>query len=474
LSAAFTPVLQAESDDGWTALFDGRSLDGWKASEHGDTWRVEDGCLVAHGRRSHLFYEGPVGDHNFRNFELQAEVRTEPDGDAGIFFHTQYQQSGWPNKGYQVQINNAHAGAGHDRELERTGSLSAVRHVYRPCARDNQWFRVRVRVVGNRVCIWVNDYPTVDYLQPENCCRKPDHSGRVLSHGTIALQGDDAGRRAAFRRVALRLLAADADPAAFDRASDEGYGLRENLMDRLTGASIPVIDFHVHLRGGMTVDKAMDRQAVTGINVGVLRNLGKGWPLETDEQLREFLDSVKERPVFVGVQVNDRDWMDRHAPDLLKRLDFVLADTMIMPMPTDDSEPVKLWMADQYTIDDPQAWMQRYLKHNLRVLSEPVTILANPTYLPPAVKDKYDELWTDERMRRVIQAAVDNQVALEINAQSGLPHERFIRMAKQMGAKFTFGSNNFDDRPIHMTRCFEAIDRYGLTKDDLYIPAPQH
>lgn len=235
-------------------------------------------------------------------------------------------------------------------------------------------------------------------------------------------------------------------------------------------AAVPRIDFHIHLRGGMTVEKAIARQEATGIRSGVLKNIGQGWPIETDEQLREFLDRVKGRPVFVGLQVNDRDWHTKHAPELLGRLDYVLGDTMIMPMPGDHSPPVKLWMADRYTIDDAEAWMERYVRHNLRVLAEPITILANPTYLPPAVKDRYDELWTDERMRTIIQAAIDNGVALEINA-GGLPHDRFIRLAKQMGAKFSFGSNNFDDKPIDMTRCLESIERFDLTKDDMYVPA---
>ncbi len=262
-----------------------------------------------------------------------------------------------------------------------------------------------------------------------------------------------------------------AGPAETGRASDRDYGIEKSRIDRLAARGVPVIDFHVHLRGGMTVEKAMERQAVTGIKIGVLRNLGKGWPLETDAQLREFLDGVEGKPVFVGVQVNDRDWMTKHSPKLLKRLDYVLADTMIMPMPDDDSEPVKLWMADQYTIDDPEAWMERYMRHNLRVLCEPITILANPTYLPKPVENLYDRLWTEERMRRIIRAAIENRVALEINARSGLPHDRFLRMAKRMGAKFTFGSNNHDDRPIDMSRCLEAIDRYGLTQDDMYVPA---
>jgi len=348
-----------------------------------------------------------------------------------------------------------------------------VRNNYKSAVEDGNWFRVRVCVVGNRIRIWVNDDPTVDYLQPRQPSRKPERAGRVLSHGTIALQGHDPGSKVTYRSVKIRTLPDDADPMADSRASDAGYGAEVNVMDRLAGAYIPMIDFHIHLRGGMTVDKAVDRQAVTGINSGVLRNLGQGWPIENDTQLREFLDSVAGRPVFVGLQVNDRDWMDRHAKELLDRLDYVLADTMIMPMPNDDSPPVKLWMPDLYTIEDPEAWMERYMQHNLRVLAEPVTVLANPTYLPPPVEDKYDELWTDERMEQLIRAAVKNNVALEINAKSGLPHERFIRMAKRLGAKFSFGSNNFDDIPIDMTRCLESVKRYGLKKDDMYVPGTE-
>lgn len=466
-------VLQTESTDTWTELFDGRSLDGWQASEHSGTWRVENDYLVGHGPRSHLFYRGAVGNHDFRNFELEVEVRTERFANSGIFVHTQYQSSGWLTKGYEAQINNTHKGADNYRELTRTGSLYAVRSIYQPNVADGQWFRVRLSIVGNRIRIWVNDLPTVDYIELDNPYRKDSRSQRLLSHGTIALQAHDPISRVAFRSVRIRLLGDDADPSLADRVSDEGYGLKEHLMDRFAAADMPVIDYHVHLRGGMTVEKAIDRQAVTGINVGVLKNIGKGWPIETDDQLREFLDSTQGKPVFVGLQANDRDWMHKHSAELLGRLDYVLGDTMIMPMPNENSEPVKLWMTDQYTIDDPQAWMQRYVQHNLRVLSEPLSILANPTYLPPAVAEMYDELWTDARMRQIIRAAIDNKVAMEINARSGLPHDRFIRLAKSMGAKFTFGTNNFHDHPIDMTRCFEAIDLYKLTKDDMYVPAPK-
>ncbi len=473
--AAAPQVVAAPNDSGtpdrWISLFDGKSLDGWEATEHPQTWRVENDALLARGQRSHLFYVGDVGNHDFRNFELEVEVKTQPGANSGVYFHTQYQPSGWPDKGYEVQINNSHRGSGNYRELKRTGSLYAIRNIYKSCADDHRWFRVRMMVVGTRIRVWVNDHLTVDYLQPENPPRKAEMSQRLLGHGTIALQGHDAASSVSFRSVRIRLLSDHADPASDPRASDEGYGLQPATMDKFASDYLPFIDYHIHLRGGMTPQKAIDRQAVTGINCGVLRNIGQGWPIETDTQLRAFLESVKGLPLFVGLQVNDRDWMDRHSSDLIQRLDFVLADTMIMPMPDDDGEPAKLWLADTYAIADPEAWMVRYMKHNLRVLSEPITILANPTYLPPALEDQYDQLWTDTRMRQVIQAAIDNHVALEINASSQWPHDRFIRMAKEMGAKFSFGSNNFNDAPINMTRCFEAVGKYELVKDDMYVPA---
>ena len=46
-------------------------------------------------------------------------------------------------------------------------------------------------------------------------------------------------------------------------------------------------------------------------------------------------------------------------------------------------------------------------------------------------------------------------------------------MAKQMGAKFSFGSNNFNNKPIDMSRCLEVIDKFELKKKDIYVPKPK-
>lgn len=270
--------------------------------------------------------------------------------------------------------------------------------------------------------------------------------------------------------VLMQEQAPSAAPPAAQSTEDLGKLSEAELLKKISSQNISVVDLHVHIRNGMTPEIALERQQTTGVGIGVLRNIGRGWEIETDAQLREFLNSVKDLPLLVGLQVNDRDWAQRHAPELIQQLDYVLADTMIMPMPTDDGPPVKLWLADLVKIDDPQAWMERYVRYNLKVLAEPINVLANPTFLPAVLEKQYDELWTDERMRQVIQAAIDHDVALEINASSQWPHDRFIRLAKEMGAKFSFGTNNFDAKPISMRRCLEAILRHGLTAEQVYVP----
>lgn len=457
----------------WISLFNGTNLDGWRASENTASWQVRDGVLSADGPRSHLFYVGKAAPTPFRNFDFMVDVITEKNANSGIFFHTDFVETGSPPKGYEVQINNSYPMIGDNPEFRRTGGLFAIRDIYKAWLPDDVWFRVRVCVIGKRIRVWVNDIPTVDYVEPEDPPRARNRVLRRVSEGTIALQAHDPGSRMRFRNPRIRLLPDDADPLAEPRASEEGYGLRPGLIDQMAALGVPITDFHVHIRGGMTVDKAVVRQAVTGVNCGVLENVGRGWPIDDNDKLRSFLDGAAGRPVFVGVQVNDRDWADVLAPDLVARLDYVLADTMIMPMPHDDSPPVKLWITDNYTIDDPDAWMERYVRHNLRVLSEPISILANPTWLPPALASQYDRLWTEERMTKIVRAAVDRGVALEINASSGYPPLKFLQLAKEMGAKFSLGTNNFDDKPIDMHRCFEMIEALGLRFADMFLPRPK-
>ena len=232
-------------------------------------------------------------------------------------------------------------------------------------------------------------------------------------------------------------------------------------------------DYHIHIRGGMTLEKAAQRQEHSGIKSAVLENFGREWPLSDTAKLKAFIDAQSQaqpdgQRLPIGIQVNDRDWFTQIDPAQFKRLDYVLADTMILGV-TAEGKPRRLWLPD-VTIADPEAWMLEYFAHNLRILDEPISILANPTYLPPCIANLYDQLWTEARMRQVIAKAVAKGVALEIQAGSDFPKPAFLKLAKSMGAKFSFGTNNFDDKAKDLSAWFKAIALLDLQPADLAKP----
>lgn len=191
----------SQPSDGWISLFDGKSLKDWKVGHNASTFSIEDGAIVAHGETAHLFYDGDTKKHNFKNFEFKADVMTMPGSNSGIYFHTQYQEDGWPSKGYEVQVNNSHT------DWRRTGSLYAVEDVKEVYVKDSVWFTESITVRGKKVIIKVNDKTTVDYTEPENLQPPKNMAGRVISSGTFALQGHDPKSKVYFKNIMVKPLA---------------------------------------------------------------------------------------------------------------------------------------------------------------------------------------------------------------------------------------------------------------------------
>jgi histidinol phosphatase-like PHP family hydrolase len=121
---------------------------------------------------------------------------------------------------------------------------------------------------------------------------------------------------------------------------------------------------------------------------------------------------------------------------------------------------------------DKQEWMDRYTDHNVRVMAtEPIDIMANPTFLPDAILPEYDTLWTETRMRKIIDAAVKYHVAIEINSRYRVPRLKFLKMAKAAGATFSFGSNVHDLGVGNIDYCLEMAKALGLTSREVFTPA---
>ena len=188
------------SEDGWVSLFDGKTFTGWKVNENDETFSIQEGAIVANGERSHLFYDGPVANHNFKNFEFKAQVMTMPNSNGGIYFHTAFQEEGWPSKGYEVQVNNTH------KDWRKTGGLYAIDDVKEPPTKDNEWFTQHIIVKGKNVEVRLNGETVVNYTEPDKPARPEGMAARLIDSGTFALQGHDPGSTVHFKDIQVKIL----------------------------------------------------------------------------------------------------------------------------------------------------------------------------------------------------------------------------------------------------------------------------
>ena len=202
---AFTTWSQAVDDkpaDGFVTIFDGKSLDGWKkAGENQDAIQLKDGAIVANGNRCHLFY---VGDEKpFKNFHMQLEVMTKPNSNGGIYFHTKYQEEGWPLTGHECQVNNTYK-----PDPQKTGGVYKVAKVLEAPAKDDEWFKYEIIVEGNHVITRINDKIAADYTEDaEKLAQlKGKDPGRKISEGTFALQAHDPGSVVRYKNIRVKRL----------------------------------------------------------------------------------------------------------------------------------------------------------------------------------------------------------------------------------------------------------------------------
>ena len=200
LLTVLASAISEPKQDGWISIFDGKSLKGWKVGNNASSFSVVDGAIQVAGPTGHLFYEGPIKNHMFKNFEFKAQVMTKPGANSGIYIHTTYQENGWPSKGYEVQVNNSHT------DWKRTGSLYNIQDVKETYVKDNEWYTEYIKVEGKHITVKINDKTVVDYEESDTDKRSAGEKDRILSSGTFALQAHDPKSVVLFKDIQVRPL----------------------------------------------------------------------------------------------------------------------------------------------------------------------------------------------------------------------------------------------------------------------------
>ena len=188
-------------ESGYSSLFNGKDLTGWKASANPDSFKVENGAIVANavGQPSHLFYDGAVGNHAFQDFDLRLDVVARYRSNGGVYVMTEFQPQGFPGKGFEIQVNNSHS------DRIRTGSLYHVVDLSNIPGKDDEWIPMEIKGQGDTITIALKGQEVVRWTQPADWPGAYDTPGRKIGPGTIAFQSHDLYSVTAYSNIRVKL-----------------------------------------------------------------------------------------------------------------------------------------------------------------------------------------------------------------------------------------------------------------------------
>jgi hypothetical protein len=231
-----------------------------------------------------------------------------------------------------------------------------------------------------------------------------------------------------------------------------------------------MIDLHVHLKGDLTLNEAIKKSKTDSVKYGIVANCGLGFPIQNSAQIDSFLTLMRHYPQFyVGMQAEGREWIKLFSKESITKFDYVFTDAMTF---TDaKGRRNRIWIKEETWIDNEKEFMDQLVETIVKIInSEPIDIYANSTFLPEQMANRYDNFWTVDRMKKVIHAAKEKNVAIEINNRFKIPSVKFIKLAKAAGLKFTIGTNNTDKNFTKPVYAIEMIKKCGLSKSDFWKP----
>lgn len=188
LPLALAPAAEPDSGvkpppAGFTALFNGKDLSGWKdAEKQGESWKAEAGVIRYTGKGG----KNLATARNYRDFELYVDWKIKKGGDSGIYLRGRPQVQIWDNKEGSGGLWNNKPGS--------NGKVPLVVADKPP----EEWNTFYIKMVGTRVTVKLNDKLVVDNAEMLD--------GKVPEEGTLELQTH--GNELWFRNIFVRELPA--------------------------------------------------------------------------------------------------------------------------------------------------------------------------------------------------------------------------------------------------------------------------
>ncbi len=245
---------------------------------------------------------------------------------------------------------------------------------------------------------------------------------------------------------------------------------------QVSGLDFPIEDYHVHLNT-LTIDQVVAASKETGVKYGLLEHCGtkeNQYPivLSNDKDLQDWIAKLQGKGVYIGVQAEWIDWVGCFSKEVFSQLDYVLTDSWTVR--DANGKRVKAFAGGYDPGDDAEAFMKWYVDWIVEILeTTPLDIWSHPMWVTRKFTPQLEQMWTEERMRRVVRTLKNTNTAVEIDSSVKLPTMPFLKMAKADGIKFSFGASSQGARINPVDWSIATAKELGLTKKDMFQPAPR-
>jgi histidinol phosphatase-like PHP family hydrolase len=243
-----------------------------------------------------------------------------------------------------------------------------------------------------------------------------------------------------------------------------------------SGLDFPIEDYHVHLNS-MTIEQVVARSQETGVKYGILEHCGtkeNEYPIvfSNDKDLLGWIEKLQGKGVYIGVQAEWIDWVGCFSKEVFSQLDYVLTDSWTVR--DANGKRIKAFSGAYDPGNDAEAFMKWYVDWIVEILeTTPLDIWSHPMWVTRKFTPQLEQMWTEERMRRVVRACKNTNTAVEIDSSVKLPTMPFLKMAKAEGIKFSFGASSQGARINPVDWSIATAKEIGLTKKDMFQPAPR-
>jgi len=243
-----------------------------------------------------------------------------------------------------------------------------------------------------------------------------------------------------------------------------------------SGLDFPIEDYHVHLNT-LTIDQVVAASKETGVKYGLLEHCGtkeNEYPivLSNDKDLLDWIAKMQGKGVYIGVQAEWIDWVGCFSKEVFSQLDYVLTDSWTVR--DANGKRIKAFGRDYDPGNDSEAFMKWYVDWIAEILeTTPLDIWSHPMWVTRKFTPQFEQMWTEERMRRVVATLKNTNTAVEIDSSVKLPTMPFLKMAKAEGIKFSFGASSQGARINPVDWSIATAKELGLTRKDMFQPAPR-